>query len=640
MTRKHGLFVIITLGLLVPIVVPVVVDAASSGITANQILTAAPAAVDLAGSSATQGSALSMARADHNHSLTGQIDTIHIAANAVTDAKLRTGAGTSVIGRASNSSGNVADVAASADGEYLQRQSGALTWNGLSMSDVTSGVLGVGNGGTGASSLPQGAAYSTGSALATTAGTTTTVLHGNAAGNPSFSAVDLTADVTGVLPTTNGGTGSAGALKATVFGNDTSSNLTAPAFNGDAWLGQGYEAGSAYSLTVGGFYGTSKLGGIRFKQSSNAGVVLYVPNTPSLLADVPFALPTADGSAGYPLKTDGSGALSFGVLGVPGGGTGLATITAHGVLLGEGTSNVTPLASTSDALHILQSQSGADPVWTNNPSVSTLTAINTSPSITLGTATSATGGIAFKGSGGSNTTTLTVPSSNGAVTVTLPTVATTMPTANPGTSGMCLQATTGGTQSYAALNLGTAALVTGQLGAAAGGTGIDTSASTGVPSISSGTWSVATTLATSKGGLGGNFGSSAGALSISSGTVSAGTLSVGNGGTGSTSFGASAGALITSGTSGTGALGRVDAVALGNILISQGTATVPTWLGVQTCTVASGTTCTITTWRSGCTQVCGPGSTVGGLKSSSVSGTTLTCTFVTTGSNTCACICP
>jgi hypothetical protein len=37
-------------------------------------------------------------------------------------------------------------------------------------------------------------------------GTTTTVLHGNAAGNPSWSKVSLTADVSGILPVTNGGT--------------------------------------------------------------------------------------------------------------------------------------------------------------------------------------------------------------------------------------------------------------------------------------------------------------------------------------------------------------------------------------------------------------------------------------------------
>jgi len=37
-------------------------------------------------------------------------------------------------------------------------------------------------------------------------GTTTTVLHGNAAGAPTFGAVSLTADVSGTLPIANGGT--------------------------------------------------------------------------------------------------------------------------------------------------------------------------------------------------------------------------------------------------------------------------------------------------------------------------------------------------------------------------------------------------------------------------------------------------
>jgi hypothetical protein len=38
-------------------------------------------------------------------------------------------------------------------------------------------------------------------------GTTTTLLHGNGAGNPSWAAASLTADVSGILPTANGGTG-------------------------------------------------------------------------------------------------------------------------------------------------------------------------------------------------------------------------------------------------------------------------------------------------------------------------------------------------------------------------------------------------------------------------------------------------
>lgn len=65
--------------------------------------------------------------------------------------------------------------------------SGLLTANAL--------VLG---GGAGAAPTPMGSL-----------GTTTTVLHGNAAGAPTFGAVSLTADVSGILPTANGGTGMA-----------------------------------------------------------------------------------------------------------------------------------------------------------------------------------------------------------------------------------------------------------------------------------------------------------------------------------------------------------------------------------------------------------------------------------------------
>lgn len=54
-------------------------------------------------------------------------------------------------------------------------------------------------------------------------GTTTTVLHGNAAGNPSFAAVSLTADVSGILPPGNGGSGAASfTAGAAILGNGSS----------------------------------------------------------------------------------------------------------------------------------------------------------------------------------------------------------------------------------------------------------------------------------------------------------------------------------------------------------------------------------------------------------------------------------
>jgi hypothetical protein len=57
--------------------------------------------------------------------------TLSIASNGVTDAMLRQGGATSVIGRSANSTGNVADVSASADGQILARDGGALGFSAM-----------------------------------------------------------------------------------------------------------------------------------------------------------------------------------------------------------------------------------------------------------------------------------------------------------------------------------------------------------------------------------------------------------------------------------------------------------------------------------------------------------------------------
>jgi hypothetical protein len=100
---------------------------------------------------------------------------------------------------------------------------------GLTPSTATSGAVSVAgtlantNGGTGQSSAftQYGITYaSTTTALATTAaGTSTTVLHGNASGAPTFGAVSLTADVSGILGAANGGTGVANNAAMTVTGS-------------------------------------------------------------------------------------------------------------------------------------------------------------------------------------------------------------------------------------------------------------------------------------------------------------------------------------------------------------------------------------------------------------------------------------
>lgn len=118
---------------------------------------------------------------------------------------------------------------------------------GLTPSTATTGAVSVAgtlantNGGTGQSSAftQYGITYaSTTTVLATTAaGTSTTVLHGNASGAPTFGAVSLTADVSGTLPVANGGTGlttlTAGYIPygngTSAFGNE--SNLSYDATN-------------------------------------------------------------------------------------------------------------------------------------------------------------------------------------------------------------------------------------------------------------------------------------------------------------------------------------------------------------------------------------------------------------------------
>ena len=79
-----------------------------------------------------------------------------------------------------------------------------------SASDLTAGTAAIARGGTNSGTALSGSSImvSNGSAIVQgSAGTSTTVLHGNAAGTPSYSAVDLTADVSGILPSANGGTG-------------------------------------------------------------------------------------------------------------------------------------------------------------------------------------------------------------------------------------------------------------------------------------------------------------------------------------------------------------------------------------------------------------------------------------------------
>ncbi|CAO3457238.1 hypothetical protein [Azospirillum argentinense] len=61
-----------------------------------------------------------------------------IQPNVIGDSHLRQGAATSVVGRAANSAGNVADIAATTDNTFLARRGGTLTFTSPTWSDITS----------------------------------------------------------------------------------------------------------------------------------------------------------------------------------------------------------------------------------------------------------------------------------------------------------------------------------------------------------------------------------------------------------------------------------------------------------------------------------------------------------------------
>lgn len=74
------------------------------------------------------------------------------------------------------------------------------------------------------------------------------------------------------------------------------------------------------------------------------------------------------GTAGQALVSAGAGAdPAFGTLGVAGGGTGAATLTVHGVLIGQGTSAITSLPCAVGQSVQWPTGTGADPACTSTP---------------------------------------------------------------------------------------------------------------------------------------------------------------------------------------------------------------------------------------------------------------------------------
>lgn len=146
-----------------------------------------------------------------------------------------------------------------------------------------------------------------------TLGTTTTLLHGNASGPPSFSAVDLANDVTGTLPFDKGGTGlSTGTQGGVVYFSGTTTLASSGVLTNNR-------------IVVGGGTGAP-------------GVVA------SLGTNITVLHGNATGSPAFASVNLTTGGDVTGTLSVANGGTGTATLTANNIVLGNGTGTVAFLA--------------------------------------------------------------------------------------------------------------------------------------------------------------------------------------------------------------------------------------------------------------------------------------------------------
>jgi hypothetical protein len=241
----------------------------------------------------------------------------------------------------------------------------APSYGKIGLATHVSGVLPVSSGGTGqGNNLTQyGAIYAdtTTSMASTGAGTTTQVIHGGT--TPSFSAVSLTADVSGILPVASGGTNLTTYTTGDIVAASASGVLsTIP----DVAVNNALLSGGVGALPAYGKVGlTTHVSGIlpaanggTSNSSFTTGDLLYAssPTALSKLADVATGnVLLAGGVGGNPAygKVDLATTVS-GTLPVSTGGTGATSnLTQYGLVYGDTTTSMatTGAGTSTQVLH-------------------------------------------------------------------------------------------------------------------------------------------------------------------------------------------------------------------------------------------------------------------------------------------------
>ncbi len=281
----------------------------------------------------------------------------------------------------SGGSGTVTSVAQTFTGGIVSVGGSPITVSGtlaLTVAGTSGGIPYFSSGTTWASSAAltlNGVVYGGGagaSPVSTAAGTTGQVLIATTSNAPSWGQVPLATGVTGTLPVSNGGTGQSTALtqygviygsSATAMGNTaagtTGQVLIATTSAAPSWGqvpiaggGTGQTTTALGTIVVGASASTTTNLGI-----GSSGQVLTVSGgTATWQNAASGGVSTITfGSTGLTPNTATSGAVSVaGTLNAGFGGTGLATLTANSVLLGNGTSAV-QLIAPSTAGNVLTS---------------------------------------------------------------------------------------------------------------------------------------------------------------------------------------------------------------------------------------------------------------------------------------------
>lgn len=194
-------------------------------------------------------------------------------------------------------------------------------------------------------------------------GTTTTVLHGNAAGAPTFGAVSLTADVSGTLPLGNGGTGQTSFSSGIIHSNGSALSSSAVSLTADVSgilpIANG-GSGSATTSQNFAFIGPTSGSGAPSFRALVAGDVPSLSYVTSVALSVPAA--SIFGVSGSPVTSSGTLALS--TTGTSGGVayfsstsavSSSALLTANALVLGGGAGSAPvvlgSLGTTSTVLH-------------------------------------------------------------------------------------------------------------------------------------------------------------------------------------------------------------------------------------------------------------------------------------------------